>query len=185
MPLLFSRSLSDHSLTKKKLTCWVVTPSCIPKKAGDRVKTDRREAVHLARLLRAGELTPGYIPDVEDEAIRDLVRAREDTLKEVQAAKARLKAFLLRQDIHSVGRANWGPGYRRWLAGVTGPTPAQQLVFHEYGRAVTGHARRLRRLCNLGKSDTITATITAYRGGGPESDGHPLRPEPCPFGRSQ
>src|ERR1700757_4955699 len=65
-------------LMKKKLTCWVVAPSQIPKKAGDRVKTDRRDAVQLARLLRSGDLTPVYIPSVEDEAIRDLVRARED-----------------------------------------------------------------------------------------------------------
>lgn len=86
-------------LTKKNLTWWVVAPSQIPKKAGDRVKTDRRDAVQLARLLRSGELTPVYSPSVEDEAIRDLVRAREDALKDLKAAKVRLKAFLLRQDL--------------------------------------------------------------------------------------
>src|SRR6266511_4660118 len=83
-------------LTKKKLKCWVVAPSQIPKKAGDRVKTDRRDAVQLARLLRSGDLSPIYVPVVEDESIRDLVRAREDALKDGKAAKARLKAFLLR-----------------------------------------------------------------------------------------
>src|SRR5215510_7915068 len=62
-------------LTKKNLKCWVVAPSHIPKKAGDRVKTDRRDAVQLARLLRSGALTPVYVPAVDDEAIRDLVRA--------------------------------------------------------------------------------------------------------------
>src|SRR6266849_1491243 len=66
-----------RDLTKKNLKCWVVAPSQIPKKAGDRVKTDRRDAVQLARLLRSGDLTPVYSPSVEDEAIRDLVRARE------------------------------------------------------------------------------------------------------------
>ena len=86
-------------LTKKNLTCWVVAPSQIPKKAGDRVKTDRRDAAHLARLLRSGDLSPVYIPSVEDEAIRDVVRAREDGLKDLKAATVRLKAFLLRQDI--------------------------------------------------------------------------------------
>jgi transposase len=84
-------------LTKKNLTCWVVAPSQIPKKAGDRVKTDRRDAVQLARLLRSGDLSPVSIPSVEDEAIRDVVRAREDVLKDLKAAKVRRKAFLLRQ----------------------------------------------------------------------------------------
>jgi transposase len=77
-------------LTKKGLKCWVVAPSPIPKKAGDRVKTDRRDARQLARLLRSGALTPISVPGVEEEAIRDLVRAREDALKEGKAAKVRL-----------------------------------------------------------------------------------------------
>jgi len=118
-------------LTKKNLKCWVVAPAQIPKKAGDRVKTDRRDAVQLARLLRSGDLTPVYVPGVEDEAIRDLVRAREEALKDGKAAQARRKAFLLRQDIRSAGRANWGPAHLRWLAEVVCPTPAQQIVFQE------------------------------------------------------
>ena len=74
----------------------MVAPSCIPKKASARVKTDRRDAVQLARLLRAGDLTPVYIPTVDDEAIRDLVRAREDTLKDGKAAKGnRVRSFFL------------------------------------------------------------------------------------------
>ncbi len=133
-------------LTKKTLKCWVVAPSSIPKKAGDRVKTDRRDAVQRARLLRSGDLTPVYVPAVEDEAIRDLVRAREDALKDIKAAKARLKAFLLRQDIRYEGRANWGPAHLRWLAEVVCPTPAQQIVFQEYVRAVSEHTERLQRL---------------------------------------
>jgi transposase len=83
---------------------------------------------------------------VEDEAIRDLVRAREDTLKDGKAAKVRLKAFLLRQDIRYEGRANWGPAHLRWLAKVVCPTPAQQIVFQEYVRAVSEHQERLQRL---------------------------------------
>ena len=67
-------------LTKKGDVCWVVAPSVIPKKPGDRVKTDRRDARQLARLMRSGDLTPVYVPAVDDEAIRDLSRAREDTL---------------------------------------------------------------------------------------------------------
>ena len=72
--------------------CWVIAPSLIPKKAGDRVKTDRRDAIQLARLMRSGDLTPVYVPAVEDEAIRDLSRAREDVLRDLKAAKLRLKA---------------------------------------------------------------------------------------------
>jgi transposase len=133
-------------LTKKGHACWVVAPSLIPKKAGDRVKTDRRDAVQLARLVRSGDLTAVYVPTVEDEAIRDLSRAREDTIRDLKAAKFRLKAFLLRQDIRYTGRATWGPAHLRWLAEVVCPTPAQQSVFQEYVRAVTEHTERLQRL---------------------------------------
>jgi transposase len=133
-------------LTKKKLTCWVVAPSLVPKKAGDRVKTDRRDAIPLARLMRSGDLMPVYVPEVEDEAIRDLSRAREDTIRDLKAAKSRLKAFLLRQDIRYEGRATWGPAHLRWLAEVVCPTPAQQIVFQEYVRAVSEHQERLQRL---------------------------------------
>ena len=133
-------------LTKKNLLCWVVAPSRVPKKAGDRVKTDRRDATLLARLLRSGDLTPVYVPTVEDEAIRDLTRAREDALRDLKAAKYRLKAFLLRQDIRYEGRATWGPAHLRWLAQVVCPTPAQQMVFQEYVRAVSEHQERFQRL---------------------------------------
>jgi transposase len=133
-------------LTKKGYECWVVAPSLIPKKAGDRVKTNRRDAVKLARLLRSGDLTPVYVPKVEDEAIRDLSRAREDVIRDLKAAKFRLKAFLLRQDIRYTGRATWGPAHLRWLSEVVCPTPAQQIVFQEYVRAVTEHTERLQRL---------------------------------------
>jgi transposase len=133
-------------LTKKGQVCWVVAPSLIPKKAGDRVKTDRRDAVQLARLMRSGDLTRVYVPSVEDEAIRDLSRAREDAIRDLKAAKFRLKAFLLRHDIRYTGRATWGPAHLRWLAEVVCPTPAQQIVFQEYVRAVTEHTERLQRL---------------------------------------
>ncbi len=124
----------------------MVAPSQIPKKAGDRVKTDRRDAVQLARLLRSGDLTPVYVPEVADEAIRDLVRAREDALRDGKAAKVRLKAFLLRQDIRYEGRAKWGPAHLRWLATVVCPTSAQPIVFQEYVRAVSAQTERLQRL---------------------------------------
>jgi transposase len=133
-------------LTKKGYDCWVVAPSLIPKKAGDRVKTDRRDALQLARLMRSGDLTPVYVPKVEDEAIRDLCRAREDVLRDLKAAKLRLKAFLLRHDIRYTGQATWNPAHLRWLSEVVCPTPAQQIVFQEYVRAVNEQTERLQRL---------------------------------------
>jgi transposase len=133
-------------LTKKGHVCWVVAPSLIPKKAGDRVKTNRRDAIQLARLMRSGDLTPVYVPQVEDEAIRDLRRAREDTIRDLKAAKFRLKAFLLRHDIRYTGQATWGPAHLRWLSEVVCATPAQQIVFQEYVRAVNDHTERLQRL---------------------------------------
>jgi transposase len=133
-------------LTKKGYDCWVVAPSLIPQKAGDRVKTDRRDAVQLARLARSGDLTLVYVPTVDDEAIRDLTRAREDTRSDLQDTKFRLKAFLLRHDIRYTGRATWNPAHRRWLAEVVCPTPAQPIVFQEYVRTITEHTERLQRL---------------------------------------
>ena len=116
-------------LVKKGQLCWVVAPSLIPKKAGDRVKTDRRDAVQLARLMRSGDLTAVYVPAVADEAIRDLSRAREEALHDLKTAKFRLKAFLLRHDIRYTGRATWGPAHLRGLSEVVCPTPAQPIVF--------------------------------------------------------
>jgi transposase len=89
----------SRDLTTKGHLCWVVAPALIPKQAGDRVNTDRRDAVPLARLLRSGDLTPVYVPRIEDEALRDLTRAREDALRDLKTAQFRLNAFLLRQDI--------------------------------------------------------------------------------------
>jgi transposase len=133
-------------LTSKALECLVVAPSLIPRKPGDRVKTDRRDALQLARSLRSGDLTAVYVPNVEDEAIRDLSRAREDAVIDLKSARQRLKSFLLRLGLHYVGRANWNDAHRRYLAKIVCPTPAQQIVFQEYLRAIDDHAERLRRI---------------------------------------
>jgi transposase len=133
-------------LSKKGYEGWVVAPSLIPKKAGDRGKTARRDAVQLARLARSGDLTAVYVPQVEDEAIRDLTRAREDAISDLKDAKFRLKALLLRHDSRDTGRANGGPAHLRWLAEVGCPTPAQPIVFQAYVRAVQEHTERLQRL---------------------------------------
>jgi transposase len=124
----------------------VVAPSLLPKKAGDRVKPNRRDAIKLARRRRSGDLPPVYVPAVADEAIRDLCRARDETLRALKAAQFRLKAFLLRQDSRSTGPATWGPAPLRWLSEVVCPTPAQQIVFQDDGHALTDHTARLERL---------------------------------------
>lgn len=133
-------------LTKKSLQCVVVAPSLVPRRAGDRVKTDRRDAVQLARLLRSGDLRPVYVPRPEDEAIRDLCRAREDATCDLRAARFRLKAFLLRLDVRYSGTANWNHAHLRWLAEVVCPMAAQQIVFQEYLRAVSQHFERIGRI---------------------------------------
>ena len=133
-------------LTGKGIACQVVAPSLIPRKPGDKVKTDRRDAVTLARLLRSGDLTAVYVPSVEDEAIRDLCRARDAARLTMKNAKLRLKAFLLRLGLHYVGRADWNAAHRRYLAKVVCPTPAQQIVFQESLLAVDEQVERIVRL---------------------------------------
>lgn len=126
--------------------CSVIAPSLIPKKAGDKVKTDKRDAAQLARLYRAGELTPVYVPNREDEAIRDLSRAREDAMIAQRTARQRLKAFLLRLNIRYKGKTSWNEAHLRWLANeVVCPSPAQQIVFQEYVNTVTEATQRLTR----------------------------------------
>jgi transposase len=163
-PLLFvyeagpCGSWLSRDLTKTHLVCWVVAPSLIPQQPGDRVKTDRRDAMPRARLMRSGELTPVSVPAVADEAIRDRDRAREEASRALKAAKNRLKAFLLRQDSRYEGRATWGPAHRRWLSAVVCPTPAQHMVCQEDVRAVTAHRERLQRL-----EQALPAQVNAWR----------------------
>ena len=124
----------------------MVAPSLIPKKPGDKVKTDRRDAVEFARLLRSGDLTRVYVPTIDDEAIRDLCRARDAARLTLKNAKLRLKAFLLRLGLHYVGRADWNAAHQRYLAKVVCPTPTQQIVFQESVRTVDEQVDRLGRL---------------------------------------
>ena len=133
-------------LTAKGFDCRVVAPSLIPKRPGDRVKNDRRDAVEIARSLRSGDLTSVYVPAVEDEALRDLCRARDATRVTLRSAKLRLKSFLLRLGLHYTGRANWSAAHRRYLAKVVCPTPTQQIVFQESILAVDEQVERLDRI---------------------------------------
>ena len=96
--------------------CDVVAPSSIPRPSGERIKTDRRDAMKLARLARSGDLAVVRVPGPADEAVRDLVRAREDSVREQRNARHRLKALLLRNGIAYAGKAAWTAAHLRWLA---------------------------------------------------------------------
>ena len=133
-------------LATRGLHCEVVAPSSIPKRSGDRVKTDRRDAMMLARLARAGELSAVRVPGEADEAVRDLVRAREDAVRESRNARYRLKALLLRNGVRYAGRAAWTAAHLRWLATIKLAHTAQQIAFQEYLHAITASSERIARL---------------------------------------
>src|SRR5260221_4179651 len=133
-------------LTKRGEDCVVVSPSMIPKRSGDRVKTDRRDSLMLARLHRAGELRAIYVPDDTDEAMRDLVRAREDAVGVGTQAKYRLKAFLLRQGRRYPGREGWTLPYRRWLTDLSFPSALQHVALLDYRDVIYETVKRIDRL---------------------------------------
>jgi transposase len=117
--------------------CSVVAPSLIPTKPGERVKTDRRDSEKLSRLDRAGELTAVWVPDQEQEAMRDLTRAREDMKGLERITKQRLNAFLLRYGrIYESGKSRWTQAHFRWMEGLKFDVTVQQIVFQDYVDAV-------------------------------------------------
>jgi transposase len=118
----------------------------IPKKSGERVKTNRRDAVTLARLFRAGELTSVWVPDTVHEAVRDLVRARETASQDLRRKRQQLLSFLLRHGRIFSGRQHWSRAHLRWLAQQKFDHPAQQIVFQDAVDAIDDAAARLRRL---------------------------------------
>lgn len=124
----------------------VAAPSKIERASGDRIKTDRRDALKLARLLRRGDLQGIHIPDAADEAIRDVCRARTDASEDARKAKQRLSAFLLRNGIHYTGKSPWTPAHLRYLRELSLPCPSQRLVLEEYLLAVDSALERVRRL---------------------------------------
>ena len=125
--------------------CIIVSPSKVPRQPGDRVKTDRRDADQLARLFRAGELTGIYVPDRQDEAVRDLIRARYQVQKLQHRARQQLKMFLLRQNIRYAGTKPWTAAHLRYLATVKLPLAEQQFVFQEMVSVITEAGQRLER----------------------------------------
>lgn len=130
-------------LLRLKVQCTVVAPSLIPSKAGDHVKTDKKDAIKLVRLLRAGELTAVHIPDETDEAIRDLCRARVDTLDDLRRCKVRLLAMLRRMGFNYSGKTHWTEAHKRYLRDLRLPLLAHRIIMEE----------------NIGQIDQLEARI--------------------------
>jgi transposase len=125
-----------RELIARGYRCEVIAVAKTPRKPGERIKTDRRDALSLARYLRAGELTPITIPDARDEAIRDLSRAREDAVRARHRARQQLKAMLLRHGHRYGGKTSWNLAHERYLANLTFAHPAQAIAYAEYRSAV-------------------------------------------------
>jgi transposase len=148
----------QRALTQRGYACQVIAPSLVPKRAGDRIKTDRRDSLRLAELARAGELRAVWIPDPADEAIRDLARAREDAVNARMQVRQQLKGFLLRHDVRYAGKTSWSKSYYRWLARLNFERPGAQTAFTEYWQAVSSADERVARL-----TQALAASIEGWR----------------------
>jgi len=135
----------QRQLTAAGHGCIVVAPSLIPRKPGERIKTDRRDAINLAKLHRAGELTPVWVPDQAHEAIRDLVRARQAAVRTLRQARQQLSGFLLRHG-HHYHRPAWTLMHRRWLAGLKFEQAVHHIVLEDCIAAVEAATARRDRL---------------------------------------
>jgi transposase len=162
----------QRQLTQLGARCRVVAPSLIPTRPGDRVKTDRRDALKLARLLRSGELTAVWVPEAAHEALRDLTRARGDAREDLHRARQRLGKLLLRLGVFPPPKVRpWTQRHRAWLDTVRLPHPPQQIVLGEYRLAVDQAAERLARLeaeialaAQAGPHAAVLAALQALRG---------------------
>jgi transposase len=126
--------------------CSVVAPSLIPRRPGDRVKTNRRDAQTLCRLLRANELTAVWVPDETHEAVRDLVRTRAMAIEDYRRKRQHVTSFLLRHGRIFDGKTSWRGRHLRWLDGQNFAHPAQRLAYQELLNAVRTTADRIDRL---------------------------------------
>lgn len=134
-----------RQLTKLGHQCSVVAPSLIPRRAGDRVKTNRRDALQLARLMRAGELTAVWVPDEAHEAIRDLVRARETAVDDLRRKRQMISSMMLRQGRIYPGKKTWGARHARWLQEQSFAHPAHHLLLQDLLLAAKHAEERLGR----------------------------------------
>jgi transposase len=126
--------------------CMVVAPSLIAKKPGDRVKTNRRDALSLVKQLRAGDLTAVWVPDARHEAMRDLTRARETAVEDLRRKRQQVSAFLLRQGLHYPSERTWTKTHRNWLASQKLEHAEQRLAFEEMLMAMRQAQERIERL---------------------------------------
>jgi transposase len=161
----------QRALVQRGYACQVIAPSLIPKRAGERIKTDRRDCLRLAELARAGELRAVWIPDPADEAIRDLARAREDAVNARTQVRQQLKGFLLRHDVRYPRRTSWSKGFYGWLATLNFGRAEAQTAFTEYWQAVTSADERVARLTSaLANSiqgwrfESVVQALQALRG---------------------
>jgi len=148
----------QRALAAKGYACEVIAPSLVPKRAGERVKTDRRDGVRLAELSRAGELRSVRVPQPRDEAIRDLSRAREDAVNERTQARLRLRGFLLRHDSRYPGKTAWTKSFHNWLATLNFGPDGSHTAFTEYQMAVQWADQRVERLTRA-----LSESITGWR----------------------
>lgn len=160
----------QRQLTRGRVSCQVIAPALIPRKPGERIKTDRRDARKLAELFRAGLLTEVHPPTPADEAARDLVRARDDAREDLQRCRHRLAKLVLRRGLHYAGRA-WTAAYRTWLRTLTWEHAAEQHVVEDYLLAVDQVEARLgeldRRLAALAQTPPYqepVAWLRCFRG---------------------
>lgn len=161
-----------HLQGKEGIACVVVAPSKIPRQPGERVKTNRRDALKLARLDRSGDLEAIYVPSEEDEAMRDLSRGRAAAVEAATRMKQQLKSLLLRQGIKYPGKGeSWSNAYRNWLGGLQLPHEAQAYVLAE-GLVALAEAEarvlrlteRIRELLPGWRMQPVVAALQALRG---------------------
>ena len=136
-----------HQLQELQFECVVIAPSLIPRKAGDRIKTDRRDAVKLATSLRSGDLTSVEVPQEDQESMRDLTRARNDMKSQERAARQQLNAFVLRHGFHwPANKQRWNQRHYNWLESLVFKHPWQQIVLQEYIDAAKGATARVEEI---------------------------------------
>jgi len=136
----------QRALTAKGYDCEVIAPSKMPRRPGDRIKTDRRDCVQLAECSRAGQLRAVWVPQPEDEAIRDLARAREDAVNARRQLRQQLKGMLLRHDVRYPGKTSWTKAHYEWLGKLNFPELATQTAFTDYWLAVQAGDDRIKGL---------------------------------------
>lgn len=144
-----------RNLLERGFACQVIAPAKIPRRPGERIKTDRRDALSLARFARSGELTAVVIPDVQDEAMRELVRAREDAVRARLKVRQQLKAMLLRHGHRTATKSPWSAAHARELTKISFAHPAQLIAYAEYLQAMQeAHARVERLTAALAEQST-------------------------------